>query len=172
MRDDEGDESNCARASRADSVTENPLENERDDDCAPADENRGRIKIGDRRSFLEIHARDEAEGVDGEREEEEIEGGSIQRAIPNEPGKAGEEKSEHVEVHAVGERIDVVEEELVRGALYRGGLFLREPVAQKCRALIESRRVVVAIRVTERGVGNDDRMNFAAAERFSQSCAD
>src|SRR5207237_117392 len=129
-------------------------------------------KIGDRRSFLEIHARDEAEGVDGEREEEEIEGGSIQRAIPNEPGKAGEEKSEHVEVHAVGERIDVVEEELVRGELYRRGLFVREPVAQKCRALIKSPRVAVARPVAERGIGNDDGMHFAAAQRFSQGCAD
>ena len=39
MGDDQRDKTNCARASRADAVSENALEYQRDDDRAPANEN-------------------------------------------------------------------------------------------------------------------------------------
>ena len=82
MRDDQRDETDRARAGRADPVAENSLEDERHDDRAPADENGRRIKIRDRRAFLEIHPRNETEGVDREREQQQVKGGTIQGPAP------------------------------------------------------------------------------------------
>ena len=65
MRDDQRHKTNCAGAGRADSVAKNPFKYQRDNHCAPADKNRRRIKIGDRRSLLQIHPRHQAERVDG-----------------------------------------------------------------------------------------------------------
>ena len=65
----------------ADAVAKDSLENQRDDHRAPADEDGGGIKIRDRRAFLQIHARNQPEGVDDEREQEQIKRGAIQRPV-------------------------------------------------------------------------------------------
>ena len=101
MRDDQRDETNRARAGRADAVPKNSLEDQRHDDRAPADENGGRIKIRDRRPFLQIHPRDQAEGVNGKREQQKIKRRAIQRPAPAKPGDASEQEREHVKRHAV-----------------------------------------------------------------------
>ena len=131
MRDDEGDEPDRAGAGCADAVAKDSLENERDDDRAPADEDGGRIEIRHRRAFLEIHPGDQTEGVDREREEQEIKGGAIERPRPTQPRTAGEQKGQNVKHHAVGERIDVVEKKLERRAPGRIRLFVCEPSSER-----------------------------------------
>src|SRR5438105_13765067 len=120
MRDDERDKTDRAGARSADAIAENSFEDERDDDCAPTDEDGRGIKIGDGRTFLEIHPRDETEGVHREREEQQIKRGAIQRTVPAEPRSAREQKREDVENHAVRERIDLIEEKL-EGCAIRSG---------------------------------------------------
>ena len=61
MRDDQRDESNRARAGSAYPIAKNSLEHQAYNYRAPADEDGGRIKIGDGRPFLQIHPRNEAE---------------------------------------------------------------------------------------------------------------
>ena len=52
---------------RANAIAKDSLEDERDDHDAPADEDRRGIKVGDRRTFLEIHPRSHPEGVNRKR---------------------------------------------------------------------------------------------------------
>ena len=127
------DEADRARAGRADSVAENSFEDQRDDDRAPTDEDRRGIEIGDGRTFLQIHPRDETEGVDGEREQQQIKCGAIQRAAPTQPRSAREEKCQNVQNHAVGERIDMVEKKLERCAFRCGRLLFCHPTAREDR---------------------------------------
>ena len=66
------DETDRAGAGRADPVAEDSFQDQRHDDRAPADENGRRIKICDRRSLLQIHARDQPKGVNREGKQQQI----------------------------------------------------------------------------------------------------
>src|SRR6202040_1198591 len=88
VRDDQGDKAYRACTSSADPITKDSLENQRDDDRTPSDENRGGIKICDRRALLQVHSRNQPEGVNGECKQKKIKCGAIEDASPTEPGKA------------------------------------------------------------------------------------
>ena len=57
------------------------------------------------------------------------------------------QKREHIQRHAVGERIDMVEQELVTGSFRAGRLYLRHPICQKINRLIKRRTIAGAIGV-------------------------
>src|ERR1041384_5793107 len=126
MRDDQRDETDRARARRADSVSKNSFQNQRDNHRAPADEDRGRIKIRDRRTFLEIHPRKKSEAVNREREQEQIKRRAIQSSAPPEPRRAREQERENVEGHALAERLQTIEQKLEGCSFRRIRLFFGE----------------------------------------------
>ncbi len=163
MRDDERDESDRARAGGADAVAANSLENQRYDNGAPSDKNGGRIKVGDRRTFLEIHPRNHSEGGNRECEQQEIEGRAIKRPVPSEPRAAGQEERQNVKHHAVGERIDLAEEKLERRAFRSVSLVLCQRAGEKIDMLIEKRSIVRAIGVADLRIRSCDRLDFPFA---------
>src|SRR5439155_25125123 len=93
MRDDQRDKANRARARRADSVSENSFEYQRDNDRAPADENRGGIKVGDRGTLLQIHPRNETKRVNGKLEQQQIKCRTVEHPTPSEPRKTSQKKA-------------------------------------------------------------------------------
>ena len=144
------DETDRAGAGRADSIPENSFKNQRDNDRAPADENRRRIKIRDRRTFLQIHPRNQTEGVNREREQQKIKRRSrFKRPAPSEPRRAREQKREHVKRHALAERLKPIEQEFERRPFRRVRLFFREPIGHELDMLIEMRAIIGAIGVAD-----------------------
>ena len=69
LSDNQGDKTDRAGAGCANAITEDSFQNERDNDRAPTNKDRGRIKVGDRRTLLQKHPRKEAESVNGKREQ-------------------------------------------------------------------------------------------------------
>jgi len=61
--DDEGDEADHAGTGGTYAITEQALQHHPDEHRAPTDKDGGGIQIGDRRTALQIHAREHAEGM-------------------------------------------------------------------------------------------------------------
>src|SRR5207249_4142332 len=152
-----------ARARRADAISENSFKYQRDNDCAPADENRGRIKIGDWRTLLKIHARNHAEGVNGKRKQKQIKCGTVERPAPAQPRETSQKESENIKRHALAERLKTIEQKLERCALRRIRLSFGEPIGHEIHMLIEERLIVCAVGVADDCVFAHDRMNFTDA---------
>ena len=93
------------RGRAADAVAEKALEKNPQQHRAPADEDRGGIKIRHRRPAFQIHPRDQARGVHDERQHEQREGVAPERFRPDQPRGAREDKDQHVEHHRAVERL-------------------------------------------------------------------
>ena len=167
MRDDQRDKADRAGAGCTDAIAKNSLKDQCHDDRAPADENRGGIKIRDRRAFLQIHPRNQTEGVNRKREQQQIKRGAIEGSIPRQPRAAGEQKRQHVKHHAVGERIDMVEQETrTRLRFVAGRLFLRHPTRREIDMLIKAQPRRRRDRRRRSRIHLHDRMNFTRCDRL------
>ena len=75
MGNDQGDEADHAGTGGTNAITEQALYHQPQHNRTPADEDGRRVEIGDRRPALQIHAREHAEGMHDEGQQQQQEGG-------------------------------------------------------------------------------------------------
>src|SRR5581483_6063539 len=88
------------------------LDNEPQDDRAPADEHRRRVEVRHRWTAADVHAGQERPGMQDQGQPTQPEGGAVERLEPSQPGAACQQEHEYIENRALVERLEVVEKRL------------------------------------------------------------
>ena len=105
MSDDARDASHDASRDKRDTLGKNKLHNQTKERTSQADEDSRGIKVRhhDKRPILYIHAGQEAERTEAERDDHSDYGGAAQRPCPEEPRKQSKDQSVNVEFASVME---------------------------------------------------------------------
>jgi hypothetical protein len=170
--DQEGGEADEPARHAADAVAEEFLQEEAEQDGAPADEQGRGVKVRDRRPALKPHAGEDADGGRDPGERQQPEGGAGEFLRPLEPGDDGEEEGQHVERHAAVEGLGGVEAGLDVALPHLRGEALRQLVVQAQGDAVELGGDAVAPGVAELGVFHDGGVDPGGAEGVEQGRAD
>ena len=111
--DDKRDETYQSRTRNAYPVPEQSFDDNAQDYSSPTDKDGGGIKIGDRRTTLQPHAREHAEGVDHKCQQENQKGRLAQAFGTDQPRTASQQERPDIQHHALIERLHLVEPQFI-----------------------------------------------------------